>query len=323
MLKIRLYTISIPLIICTVIILLNSCKKEKKPSVSTNKVTYITNTTAQCGGMVTDDGGAIITIRGVCWSTSSNPTTSDSKTTDSGGTGSFISSITNLIQNTTYYIRAYATNIIGTAYGNEVCIKTWFGAITDYEGNVYETVQIGNQVWMAENLKTIKLNDGTSIQLVTNNMEWEHLRTPGYCWYNNDEASYKDTYGALYNWYTVNIEKLCPTDWHVPTDSEWTTLIDYLGGPIVAGGKLKEIDTTHWSSPNAGATNESGFTALPGGNRYLTGGFVGIGQTGTWWSSTEASVESAWFRYLSHYVSNAYRSGYYKWKGKSVRCVRN
>lgn len=170
------------------------------PTLTTKSVIYnITKNSAQSGGNVTDDGGTTVTARGVCWSTSQNPTISDDHTTDGSGTGSFTSSLSGLTRNTTYYVRAYATNSVGTAYGNEISFQTWYGSVTDYDGNVYPAVQIGTQLWMAKNLKTIKYNDGTAIPLVTNSTEWSNLITPGYCWYNNDEASYKNTYGALYN----------------------------------------------------------------------------------------------------------------------------
>ncbi|MBA7577613.1 hypothetical protein ES708_19466 [subsurface metagenome] len=175
---------------------------------------------------------------------------------------------------------------------------------------------------MAKNLKTTKYNDGTAIPLVTNSTEWSNLITAGYCWYNNDEAGYKNTYGALYNWHTVNTGKLCPTGWHAPTDSEWTTLTDYLGGTSVAGRRLKEAGTTHWYSPNTGATNESRFTALPGGYRSRSGTFDDIGYYGHWWSSSEYTAR-AYYRYLS-YNSAAIISYYYSMRfGMSVRCVRD
>jgi len=292
------------------------------PTLTTTPVSNITENSAQSGGNVTDDGGTTVTARGVCWSTSQNPTISDSYTSDGSGTGSFSSSITGLDQNTTYYVRAYAINSVGIAYGEQVSF-TPLSTVTDYDGNVYPTVTIGTQTWMAENLKTTKYNDGTAIPLVTNSTEWSNLTTPGYCWYNNDEASYKNTYGALYNWYTVNTEKLCPTGWHVPTDSEWVTLTDYLGGISVAGGKLKETGTTHWKNPNTGATNESGFTALPGGYRSNDGAFDDVGYYGSWWSSTEYSTTNAYSRRLYYNYAYFYRLYYNKKLGYSVRCVRD
>jgi uncharacterized protein (TIGR02145 family) len=149
--------------------------------------------------------------------------------------------------------------------------------LTDVDNNTYKVVKIGTQVWMAENLKTTRYNDGSAIPLVTDNTEWNNLTTPGYSWYNNDSATYAQTYGALYNWYTVETGNLCPTGWHVPSDAEWTTLTDYLGGEAIAGGKLKETGTAHWDSPNTGATDETGFTAFPGGNRTKNGPFSNLG----------------------------------------------
>ena len=157
--------------------------------------------------------------------------------------------------------------------------------VTDIDGNVYHTVKIGAQTWMVENLRTTRYNDGTAIPLVTGNTAWGSLTTPGYCWYNNDQATYGSTYGALYNWYAVNRGKLCPTGWHVATDAEWTQLTDYLGGVWVAGGKMKEAGLSHWESPNEGATNSSGFTALPGGHRISAGSFYLLALHALFWSS--------------------------------------
>ncbi len=194
--------------------------------------------------------------------------------------------------------------------------------LKDIDGNVYKTVTIGKQVWMAENLKTTKLNDGTAIPLVTGDKAWEALKTPAYCWYKNDAAN-KNTYGALYNWYTVGTNKLCPKGWHVSTDAEWATLTTYLGGEIVAGGKLKETGTTHWKSPNIGATNETGFTALPSGYRIYYGPYDNIGNLGYWWSSTESATLIAYFRNMYYKVSNVLRSYLDKQNGFSVRCLRD
>lgn len=195
--------------------------------------------------------------------------------------------------------------------------------IYDIDGNIYKTVTIGSQIWMAENLKTTKYNDGEAIPNVTDNTTWEALAAGAYCWYDNNEATYKATYGALYNWYAVNTGKLCPTGWHVPSDSELTTLITYLGGESVAGGKLKEVGTTHWHTPNTGTTNSSGFTALPGYGRNGDGEFCDIGSYGHWWSSTEYSTDDVWS--LSMQCTNSNAGIYYGIKsfGYSVRCVRD
>ena len=197
-----------------------------------------------------------------------------------------------------------------------------YGSITDIDGNTYKTVTIGTQTWMAENLKVTKYNDGIAIPNVTDNTAWRELTTGALCDYDNTPSN-SETYGKLYNWHAVNTGKLCPTGWHVPSDAEWTELTDYLGGSSVAGGKLKETGTTHWASPNTGATNETGFTALPGGYRNLNGSFYNIGYYGSWWSATEYGATYAWFRYLSNYNSNVSRDYFDKEVGLSVRCVRD
>ena len=199
---------------------------------------------------------------------------------------------------------------------------------TDGDGNNYPVIQIGTgkgtpQIWMAENLKSTKLNNGTTpILNVTGNAEWAALTTSAYCWYNN-EAANKDTYGALYNWYTVSTGKLCPIGWHVPEDAEWTTYTEYLGGESVAGGKLKETGTAHWASPNADATNETGFTALPGGYRTLNGEFSSIGQFTKLWSATEGGTSFAWSRFISSSDNNVIRTTFDKEDGLSVRCIKD
>jgi uncharacterized protein (TIGR02145 family) len=204
-----------------------------------------------------------------------------------------------------------------------------FIACTDGDGNNYPVVEIGTQVWMAENLKTTTYNDGTtSIPNVTDNDAWGALTTPGYCWYNNDAATHEATYGALYNWYIIAApskggENVCPTGWHVPTDDEWTTLTTYLGGESVAGGELKETGTTHWTTPNTAATDETGFTALPGGYRYFDGTYGGIGGDGNWWSSTESAPTYAFVRSMYYVNSVVDRYGNSKPYGFSVRCLQD
>jgi len=195
--------------------------------------------------------------------------------------------------------------------------------ITDSDGNIYTSVNINNQTWMIENLKTTKYNDGTAIPLVTDGVSWAALSTPAYCWYNNDAVTNKITYGALYNWYTVNTGKLCPTGWHVPSDAEWTTLTTYLGGEIVAGEKLKEAGTSNWESPNTGATNTSGFTGLPGGGRNWSGTFVSVANRAYCWSSSENLVANGWYRYMSANDGKVYRIDGKKQDGFSVRCLKD
>jgi uncharacterized protein (TIGR02145 family) len=312
------------------------------PVLTTADVTNITETTAACGGNITTDGAASITARGVCWSTSQNPTISDNKTSDGSGTGDFTSTLIGLTGNTVYYVRTYGTNNVGTAYGNQVSFKTvliippivfnsnlTYGSISDIDGNIYKTIQIGTQTWMAENLKTSKYNNGTTIPLITDSNAWQILNTPAYCWYNNDAIAYKTPYGALYNWYSVDAvsnggKNVCPTGWHVPSNAEWNSLITYLGGESVAGGKLKETGTTHWLSPNTGATNESGFTALPNGSRSLPGTFSSsIGSTSALWSSTESIPSRGWLRILGNSIISEINGENDKQTGFPLRCIKD
>jgi len=191
----------------------------------------------------------------------------------------------------------------------------------DVDNNSYKTIKIGGQWWMVENLKTTKYNDRTAIPLVIDNTAWSILETPGYCCYNNDQETYGNTYGTLYNWYVVQTEKLCPDGWHVPSDAEWRILTTFLGGVYVAGGKMKETGTAHWNEPNTGATNESGFTGLPGGLRV--NGFSRNGTQGFFWSSTEDSSADAFYRELSSSHFRVERDYDNKRWGFSVRCVRD
>ena len=298
-------------------------------TVTTTAISAITSNTATSGGNITSDGGAAVTTRGVCWSVSTNPTISNSKTTDGTGVGSFTSSLSGLAANTTYFLRAYATNSAGTSYGNETSFKTSITVI-DIDGNVYNTVIIGNQVWMVENLKTTKYRDGTSIQNVADNSTWAKLYYEGaFCWYNNDATSNKNTYGALYNWGAVaSNHNIAPMGWHVPTEAEWTTLITFLGGEIIAGGKLKEVGVIHWSGSNPNATNSSGFTALPGGYRFAPlYSFGEIGNVGNWWSSTRSDVglDYAWYHSISsNYLSITTKSSApINTFGCSIRCLKD
>ena len=294
------------------------------PILSTTDASAIASTTATSGGNITADGGATVTARGVCWGTAANPTTANSKSTDGTGIGAYASSLTGLTENMTYFIRAYATNGFGTGYGNEITFKTLFGnpTVTDIDGNVYKTVSIGTQTWMAENLKTTKYRNGDPIASVAGS--WASLVIGAYSWYNNDPAN-KSMYGGFYNWYAVSDSRnIAPAGWHIPTDAEWTTLVTYLGGENVAGSKLKETGNSHWYSPNTGATNSTGFTAFPGGLRdYFDGTFNNVGYLGNWWSSTAYDAANAWYRNLNYYIANVGRYTYDMHYGFSVRCVRD
>ena len=255
-------------------------------------------------------------------------------------TANVIAFVTGLTEGTTYHYRIKAVNSLGTTFGNDVAFTTLdmpapdvvmnpiltYGSVSDTDGNTYKTIQIGTQTWMAENLRTIKFNDGTPLvkmPLVDNSFS----SLPGYSWYNDDPATYKTAYGALYNWQTIDArlngsKNVCPAGWHVPDDAAWDTLTAYLGGLTIAGGMLKETGTSHWNSPNTNATNVSGFTALPGG--YCMGSgtyFTRIGEMGYWRSSTSYDYgNSIWSMYKNNGDLN--RVGY-DVTMVSVRCVKD
>lgn len=326
-------SITISLLV-SALLLFQSCSKSssngpeaKLPIVTTVAVTGITPTTAECGGTITSDGGAAIIARGVCWSTNQAPTTVDHKTTDGTGTGSFTSAVTGLSGSTRYYVRAYATNGAGTGYGDTMSFTTnrETGTVTDVDGNTYRTVKIGNQWWMAENMKVTHYRTGAAIPNVTDNGAWNGLSTGAYCEHDNNTAEVT-VYGRLYNWFAATDDRnIAPTGWHVPTDAEWQTLVDYLGGYEVAGGKMKDTGTVYWNSPNTNATNESGFTGLPGGGRGGEGAYFHNGAGAGFWTATGHLYfeDSAWNRLLTYNHPEVIHDYSGKRSGSSVRCVKD
>ena len=327
-------------------------------TVTTAAVIGVLSTTAVCGGNVTSDGGATVTARGVCWSTTPNPTISDSHTSNGTGTGSFTSTLRELSPNTTYYVRAYATNGVGTAYGNEVTFITTSGdtsqdgqpcsgvsTLIDIDGNTYNTVQIGTQCWMKENLRTTKYADNTTIDQGS-----DTSTTTAYWYYPNDDTSNMSTYGLLYNWKAVmgnsssssanpsGVQGICPTGWHVPSDAEWKQMEMAVGmtqndadstgyrGDIAA----RLCGNTGWTaSSNANAAgntyatgrNSFGFSALPAGN--YNGSYNDFNNNANFWSATEDSSTTAYNRSLEYNLAGVYRGNDNKYYGYSVRCVRD
>jgi uncharacterized protein (TIGR02145 family) len=331
--------------------------KDGIPVLTTFEVTNITDTSATSGGDITDNGGYPLIACGVCWNTTGNPTINDDTTNNGNQIGSFTSQLTGLEPYTTYYTKAYATNTYTTGYGNEISFFEFIcgiSTVSDYDGNVYNTVQIGNQCWMKENLRVTKYDDGTPIPLVTDDTEWANLgdnnTDRAYCWYNNDETSYKDTYGALYTWAaTMNgaassddnpsgVQGVCPSGWHLPSDAEWKELEMYLGM------SPSEADNTGWRGTNEGSKlagevylwldgalktdfqfGSSNFSALPGGHRhYSNGSFIDMGNSSFWWSCGEGGSSSVWLRRLGYSKASVERrSDLFKSRGFSVRCVRD
>ena len=321
------------------------------PMVTTNPVTNIGATSATVGGMVTSDGGENVFDRGVCYSTASLPTISDNCIHIGQGTGSFLDTVYGLLQETTYYVRAYATNSEGTAYGNEASFTTTplicgVSTLTDIDGNVYNTIQIGNQCWMKENLRTKKYANGTPISQGSSTTS----TTTAYWNYPTDSSSNMSTYGLLYNWKAVmgssssssanpsGVQGICPTGWHMPSDAEWKQM------EMAVGMSQSDADNTGWrgdiaarlcgntgwtSSSNdnaagntsAAGRNSSGFSALPAG--YYLGGYGNFGYGANFWSSTEASSTDAYSRYLNYVTSGVYRNGSSKKYGYSVRCLKD
>ncbi len=304
------------------------------PIISTTSVSGITGTTALSGGTITDDGGGDIIEKGVCWSIKANPEVGDFRTSNGSGIADFMSSIKGLSVYTNYYLRAYATNSLGTSYGNQITFITLF---TDLDGNLYNAVTIGTQIWMKENLKTTVLNDSTTIPQITDNHTWGSLPVSAYCWYNNDASANKTLYGALYNWYAVHTGKLCPTGWHVSTDSDWKTLEMFLGMSqeeanstgnrgYYQGVQLKS--KTGWIDLFVAdiGTDNVGFSALPAGLRGGTDGggmFVSLGCIGAWWVPEEFDDSKAWFLQMDSFSNGIYRYfNQIKKSGLSVRCVK-
>ena len=297
----------------------------------------ITRTTAVSGGIVVNDGGAKVTARGVCWRSATNPTIANNKTVNDNGTGTFTSNISLLADYTTYYVRSYATNSVGTGYGNEISFRTLgigfnpnltYGTVTDIEGNTYKTIAIGTQTWMAENLKTTKYRNGDPINNVVGSIFWWGAADGSYCWYNNDQVVNKSLYGALYNWYAVSDSRnIAPIGWHVPTDAEVATLVTFLGGENVAGGKLKEQGLEHWLISNSGATNSSGFSALPAGKRGNSNIEIGVFDYATnaswWWSTSEFSSTNSKYFSVASVNDDVYLSNSGKTDGFSVRCIKD
>lgn len=395
------------------------------PIVATSFVTGIQAYSARVGGNVSSDGGSAVTERGLYWGASPDPVTTGTQLVLGSGEGLFTDTLKNLDAGSTYYVKAYATNSLGTSYGQELdwttlgeepiastlgyadltsggatlyglvsandlsttvefeygtttsygstvtaggspvtelddsvsapvsglvpetvyhyrvratndlgtvygedstfttVITGITGSVQDIESNTYQTIGIGYQVWMTGNLKTRKYNDGGPIPLVTSDSAWSAISTDAYCWYDNDSSAYHNTYGLLYNWPAVNTGKLCPSGWHVATNDDFTELVEYLGGAGEAGSLLKETGTSHWNSPNEGATDEYDFTALGGGKRFENGSFDFVKVEGNWWTSTNYSNLTARYFYLVFDLGNSFQAYTNKNIGMSVRCVKD
>ncbi len=278
----------------------------------------ITSSSASCGGEITSEGNVAVTARGICWSINSNPSLADHYIPIGSGPGIFTTSITGLAAATTYHVRAYATNIVGTAYGNDISFTTYNNLPAPPS-----TVTICSQTWMTRNLDVITYRNGDPIPEVSDPVQWKNLTTGAWTYVNGDPAT-NANYGKIYNWYAVNDPRgLTPAGWHIPSKTEFTTLANCLGGEYIAGGPLKTTGTTDWMAPNTGATNSSGFSALPGGKRSNQGIYNSFGQQGSLWTSTQQSATGAWAFLLSFSTISSSFPVADKIEGMPVRCVKD
>lgn len=328
-----------------------------EPTVTTTMVTNIGVTTATTGGNVVSNGGEAVVARGVCWSTSQNPTLSDSHTSDGVGSGVFTSSLTGLTPNTTYYVRAYATNSVGTSYGNEQTFMTLADSsdgtgpcpasatVIDYDGNLYNTVQIGNQCWMKENLRTTHFNNGVLIPLSTSTLS---INEP-YRYYPDEDSTNVSVFGYLYNWTAVmngsassnatpsGVQGICPTGWHVPSDTEWTQMLNFVSSESQYICNLSTTyiakalsSTVEWSTSTVTCAvgndlsdnNSTSFSALPAGNDPSSS-YTNFGDKCFFWTATQRNNSYAYDYSLSYNSASVTKEYKYKNNGISVRCVRD
>lgn len=302
------------------------------PTLTTNTITGITTNSAVSGGNITADGGSPVTARGVCFSTTPNPTLADNVVNSGSGTGSFTSNLTGLQPSTLYYVRAFATNANGTAYGNQLTFTTNTPAgggcqgqtqIT-YNGFTYQLVEIGSQCWFRQNLRTKQYRNGTDIPHVTNNGQWSSNTTGAYAAYDNNPAN-ENTYGLLYNWHAAtNSAGICPTGWRLPSDQDFCTMEAFLGitDPCLNDG-WRGTDQGTRTKDNVGwnGTNTTGFSMLPAGNRQGNGSFGNINSNGYLWTSN-GSGNDAIFRAWGGNRASIQRTSFSKQLGLSIRCVK-
>lgn len=296
----------------------------EKPVLSTDVVNIKTYNSVECAGTISSNGGDIIVAKGFCWSENPEPSIADNKNIVTQGEGHFSSILSNLKSNTKYYIRAYATNNVGTTYGNIQDFTLWLNVqddpIKDIDGNRYHTIKIGNQVWMQENLKVTKFQNGASLKQLNNLSNWNDKNSSGY--YTNVDNS---IFGFIYNGYSIlDNNNICPEGWHIPTQSDWEVLLNYLGGSSVAGGKMKETSDSYWITPNLGADNLSGFTALPNGYVGFDGSSYDKLEEACFMVATVDSEGNPAFVGIEHNNTSAFISTTStKATGASVRCVKN
>jgi uncharacterized protein (TIGR02145 family) len=308
---------------------------------NTNVASYITSKSAVCGGKITSSPGSTISEKGICWSLNPNPTKENEFVAMGSGMSNFSGTISGLLPKTVYYVRAYAVNGSGISYGNQESFTTLDGLVSsagnglsDSDGNTYSSLVLGNgQEWMGENLRTTKFSNGDPITQVQDSAQWFSIASPAWVSVSN-VATFDNPYGKLYNWYTVaDARNVCPTGWHVPSDSDWSNLVHYVDSLSTstamgvqsgtAGGKLKQAGTTSWVYPNTGATDEINFSALPAGIRQSNGHFLGFGEQNFLWSSTAADGLNGYGRNVYSENSSVVRTYEDKRTGGTVRCLKD
>jgi uncharacterized protein (TIGR02145 family) len=303
----------------------------KLPSVSAPWVFFVSHNSAMfSGGGVSYDNTYNILSKGICWSTSINPTINDPKLDLGAGFGDLGGIIEGLTPGTVYYLRAYATNVVGTTYGENKVIRTFDGFTTDFEGHVYSTVRLGKQEWINRNLETAYFSNGDRISTTgTPTVNIEQEVRPLYQWpfqgY-DDHPELLDDYGRLYTWYTAtDSRKICPTGWHLPSIDEWDELLVHMGGDAATYGILSSSSNYYWGSPLYAGATEGSFLAQLAGFRTVNGQFQYGSNYGTyWWSSTEISSENVYSIYCGKSaVEKVVKLENSKKNGFSVRCVKD
>lgn len=332
-------SIPVYLIIGLLFLICYSCNKQEEPYeklllfpiLSTTNVSSIGTDTAVAGGNILAANELI--SRGVCWSNMHVPTIDDSKTTDGETIGGYASVMRGLSPATVYFVRAYATNKKGTSYGVIKIFATKQGSVstvTDIDGNIYHTVNIGTQIWMVENFKASRYRNGENITNITDSLQWVNNQTePAYCDYNNNPSN-SQVFGRLYNWYAATDSRnIAPAGWHVPSFDDWDNLIHFLRiydkRCDFIGGLLKEADNSHWLNIALCTENTIGFEAFPGGARNYNGPFSGLGYYGCWWSTgfSYQGVEFGDARKIEADYCSFSQYQWYRTNGLSVRCIKD
>jgi uncharacterized protein (TIGR02145 family) len=316
-----------------ILIFFSGCEFGIDPTVRTTWIKSYDQNSATIQCEVVFEGDESVVKRGVVWDTKDYPTLKKclGRTNDGEGLGEYESHITGLSKQTLYFVRSYAISKIGTDYGSTLTFTTSGiingEGVTDIDGNTYRTVVIGKQEWMAENLRTTTLTDGTKLFIATNSYDWAYssYQTPTCCWYEDNQELYGKSYGLIYKFNAVSSTKLCPTGWKVPSLEQWQGFIKDIGQSF--GEKLKSVRTEpdnhpRWNYPNE-ATDEFGLTLTPGGARSLNGTSYSVGFMGVWWTSTGDIMGNAFAYWVSH-SSNVLLPIYYpSGEGFSVRCIKD